>query len=76
MKYLRIKPCFDQKARSDGSILIGRELYTKREARQFAIPSECYDVVAKEVAELFGNYSYSVIEQKGFYMIYAQEGLK
>lgn len=45
MKYLRIKPCFDQKARGDGSILIGRELYTKREARQFAIPSECYDVV-------------------------------
>lgn len=46
MKYLRIKPCFDQKVRSDGSILIGRELYTKREARKFAIPSECYDVVA------------------------------
>jgi hypothetical protein len=46
MKYLRIKPCFDQKTRSDGSILIGRELYTEREARKFAIPSECYDVVA------------------------------
>ena len=46
MKYLRIKPSFDQKVRSDGSILIGRELYTTREARKFAIPSECYDVVA------------------------------
>lgn len=36
----------------------------------------CTTVVAKEVAELFGIYSCSVIEQKGFYMIYAQEGLK
>lgn len=46
MKYLRIKPSFDQKRRSDGQILIGRELYTEREARKFRLPSSCYDVVA------------------------------
>lgn len=46
MKYLRIKPCFDQKARSDGSSLSEGNFTRRGEARKFAIPSECYDVVA------------------------------
>lgn len=34
----KVKGEFDQKGRSDGSILIGNELYTQQEMEQFKIP--------------------------------------
>lgn len=38
MTYYRILPRFDQKPRSDGSILVKNELYTKGEMLRYAIP--------------------------------------
>lgn len=39
MKYFKVKPEFDNKPRSDGSILVANELYTEHEVKQFGIPT-------------------------------------
>ena len=47
MIYYQVLPQYDNKARKDGSILVGNELYTKKEMQRFSIP-ESY-VQEKEV---------------------------
>ena len=37
MIYYKIKPEFDNKRRSDGSILVSNELYTEREMTKYGI---------------------------------------
>ena len=53
MLYYRGKPEKDQSARSDGSILVGRELYTTREKEKYKIPLPCVDPVHVKKTETF-----------------------
>lgn len=45
MKYYKIKKEYDNKKRNDGNILIGNELYTKKEKEKYNIPDLCCDIV-------------------------------
>lgn len=38
MIYYQVLPQYDNKARKDGSILVGNELYTAAEMKHFSIP--------------------------------------
>lgn len=40
MIYYQVLPQYDNKARKDGSILVGNELYTKKEMQRFSIPAK------------------------------------
>ena len=57
MKYYKIKKEYDNKKRSDGSILIANELYTEKEKEKYNIPTLCCEVVEvskKKVYWFFG----------------------
>lgn len=45
MKYFKVKPEFDNKPRSDGSILVANELYTEHEVQKFKIPENRLGIV-------------------------------
>lgn len=51
MKYYKIKLGHDNKRRSDGSILIGNELYTEKEMIKYKIPFSWADIVNVTAAE-------------------------
>lgn len=53
MVYCKIKKEYDQKRRSDGSILIQNELYTRTEAKVYSIPRACYDIVEVKKADTY-----------------------
>lgn len=53
MFYCKIKKEYDQKRRSDGSILIKGELYTRAEAKVYSIPRNCYDIVEVKKADTY-----------------------
>lgn len=40
MEYYKVKREYDNYSRSDGSILVGNELYTGREVKRYKIPAE------------------------------------
>lgn len=40
MKYFRVKKEYDNYGRSDGSILVGNELYTEKEMQKFKIRAD------------------------------------
>ena len=43
MQYFMIKWSADNKPRSDGSIYVGKELYTKREIEKYKTPNSFYE---------------------------------
>lgn len=45
MKYYKIKMEYDNKPRKDNNILVGGELYTKREMEKYNIPFKYCEVV-------------------------------
>lgn len=45
MKYFKVKPEYDNKPRSDGSILVANELYTEHEVQKFKIPENRLSVI-------------------------------
>lgn len=53
MKYHKIKIEHDNKRRSDGSILIGNELYTEKEMIKYKIPFAYADLVNVTPAEKY-----------------------
>lgn len=57
MKYYKVKPEYDNKHRSDNSILVTNELYTKAEKQRYDIPNNAVveiDVPQKSTYFFFG----------------------
>lgn len=57
MKYLKVKPEFDQHRRKDGDILVANELYTEREAEKLRISRDlcdCVEIPKSRVYWFFG----------------------
>lgn len=53
--YVKVKPEYDQRKRSDGSILVADELYTPAEAERLKIPAFTVEpVIATDIYWFFG----------------------
>ena len=53
--YYKVKPQYDQKKRSDGSIYIANELYTEKEVERFKLNRECLSpVMVSKIYWFFG----------------------
>lgn len=53
MKYCKIKPEYDNRRRSDGSIIVGNELYTAKEIKKYNINPNWYDIVSVKPDEKY-----------------------